>query len=142
METQMRTRNLRLWTLDVGLWTQADFMGYRLAEPCILSYPWRRMTSRQSTAPDLAAEALQTAPAPLAGFTDGTRLTTLHGWGRFPVAQAHERRAEDLERITAGAVLTRGLGRSYGDSSLPPASAPVVAASPLADRLLAFGTDT
>jgi FAD/FMN-containing dehydrogenase len=36
------------------------------------------------------------------------------------------------------AVLTRGLGRSYGDSSLPPPGARPVAGSPLADRLLAF----
>ncbi|MDH5674892.1 MAG: hypothetical protein OEZ06_22370 [Myxococcales bacterium] len=31
-----------------------------------------------------------------------------------------EIRSENLERITPGAVVTRGLGRSYGDSSLPP----------------------
>jgi decaprenylphospho-beta-D-ribofuranose 2-oxidase len=100
------------------------------------------MTSRKSPVPDLAAEDLPTAPVPLTTSPEETQLTTLYGWGRFPVAQAHERRAENLEEITAGAVLTRGLGRSYGDSSLPPAGAAVVAASPLADRLLAFDTDT
>ena len=66
---------------------------------------------------------------------------TLSGWGRLPVP-GREVRSEDLERITAGAVLTRGLGRSYGDSSLPPPSPSpenrVVAATPLADRILAF----
>src|SRR6185295_3643144 len=36
----------------------------------------------------------------------------------------------------------RGLGRSYGDSSLPPASQPVVASTLLADRLLAFDETT
>ena len=35
-----------------------------------------------------------------------------------------ELRSEDLDRLTRDAVLTRGLARSYGDSSLPPASHP------------------
>jgi FAD/FMN-containing dehydrogenase len=65
----------------------------------------------------------------------------LWGWGRLP-APGREIRSEDLERITEDAVLTRGLGRSYGDSSLPPASRPVAAASPLADRLIAFDERT
>jgi FAD/FMN-containing dehydrogenase len=51
-------------------------------------------------------------------------------------------RSEDLEQLTRDAVLTRGLGRSYGDSSLPPASHPVVAATPLADRVLSFDEAT
>lgn len=38
--------------------------------------------------------------------------------------------------------LTRGLGRSYGDSSLPPPGRPVVASSLLADRLIAFDETT
>jgi FAD/FMN-containing dehydrogenase len=46
--------------------------------------------------------------------------------------------SEDLEALTRDAVLTRGLGRSYGDSSLPPPAHPVVAATPLADRILGF----
>ena len=49
-----------------------------------------------------------------------------------------EVRSEDLEALTRDAVLCRGLGRSYGDSSLPPPSHPVVAATPLADRILSF----
>jgi hypothetical protein len=57
-------------------------------------------------------------------------------------APAVERLSEDLEQITIGAALTRGLGRSYGDSSLPPPDNPTVAASPLADRLLAFDEHT
>lgn len=69
------------------------------------------------------------------------REPTLAGWGRLAVP-GREVRSEDLERITAGAVLTRGLGRSYGDSSLPPPSpspeSREVAATPLADRILAF----
>jgi FAD/FMN-containing dehydrogenase len=69
------------------------------------------------------------------------RLAELAGWGHHPVVQAYERRSEDLEEITRDAVLTRGLGRSYGDSSLPPPGKHVVAGSPLADRLLAFDAE-
>src|SRR5207245_7366695 len=66
---------------------------------------------------------------------------TLSGWGRVPVA-GREVRSEDLEALTRDAVLCRGLGRSYGDSSLPPPGHPVVAATPLADRILAFDAVT
>jgi FAD/FMN-containing dehydrogenase len=69
-------------------------------------------------------------------------LVTLSGWGRYPVVSGREAVSEDLERITRGAVLTRGLGRSYGDSSLPPPGQHRVANSVLADRLLSFDPDT
>ena len=68
--------------------------------------------------------------------------STLSGWGRYPIAHCREQRGEDLEAITAGVVLTRGLGRSYGDASLPAAGTHIVAASPLADRFLAFDPET
>ena len=61
----------------------------------------------------------------------------LRGWGRVGVPGS-ERRSEDLEALTADAVLSRGLGRSYGDSSLPPPSRPEAANTTLADRILAF----
>jgi len=61
----------------------------------------------------------------------------LSGWGRLSVP-GNEVRSEDLEKITEGAVLTRGLGRSYGDSSLPPPSIASIPASPLANRVLSF----
>ncbi|ANM30354.1 hypothetical protein ABI59_13395 [Acidobacteria bacterium Mor1] len=67
--------------------------------------------------------------------------STLEGWGRRPVP-GEEVRGEDLERLTEGAVLTRGLGRSYGDSSLPPPSVRRMPATPLADRVLAFDAET
>jgi FAD/FMN-containing dehydrogenase len=51
---------------------------------------------------------------------------------------AVELRSEDLERITSDVPLTRGLGRSYGDSSLPPPGRPLVASATFADRLVAF----
>lgn len=58
----------------------------------------------------------------------------LEGWGRHPVIEAPERLDEDLLRASRGAVLARGLGRSYGDASLP-ADGPAVG-SRLADRIL------
>jgi decaprenylphospho-beta-D-ribofuranose 2-oxidase len=65
----------------------------------------------------------------------------LSGWGRVPVP-GREVRSEDLEALTRDAVLCRGLGRSYGDSSLPPPSHPVVAGATLADRILSFDPAT
>jgi hypothetical protein len=50
----------------------------------------------------------------------------------------HALLSEDLERITDGAVLTRGLGRAYGDSALPPRGVTEVAGSVLADRIQFF----
>ena len=82
----------------------------------------------------VAAEAARSEP--------DLPLTALAGWGNYPVVQGCERRSEDLERITRDAVLTRGLGRSYGDSSLPPPGRCVVAGSLLADRLIAFDAAT
>lgn len=65
---------------------------------------------------------------------DGPRLS---GWGRLSVP-GREIRSEDLRAVTRGAVLTRGLGRSYGDSALPPSGIREVAGSVLADRILSF----
>ncbi len=66
---------------------------------------------------------------------------TISGWGRIPVP-GREVRGEDLERLTERAVLSRGLGRSYGDSALPPPSLREVATTTLADRILAFDEET
>lgn len=63
------------------------------------------------------------------------------GWGRVAVAGT-EVRSEDLAALTRDAVLVRGLGRSYGDSSLPPPGHPVVAGAALADRILSFDEGT
>lgn len=65
----------------------------------------------------------------------------LQGWGRHPVVIGRERRSEDLEAITEGATLTRGMGKSYGDASLP-AGDRIVANSTLADRILSFDPET
>lgn len=64
----------------------------------------------------------------------------LTGWGLVP-RPGSEVRSEDLEAITRDAVLSRGLGRSYGDSSLP-AAGERVAGTTLADRILGFDEET
>ncbi|MEZ4238238.1 MAG: FAD-binding oxidoreductase [Myxococcota bacterium] len=70
-------------------------------------------------------------------------MGALHGWGRYPVIDADVVSGEDLERITADAVLSRGLGRAYGDAALPPAGAGhPVALTPKADRILGFDPET
>ncbi|HVM96134.1 MAG TPA: FAD-binding oxidoreductase [Candidatus Acidoferrales bacterium] len=72
----------------------------------------------------------------------GAAPTELSGWGHYPVVHGEERLGENLPAITQGVVLTRGLGRSYGDASLPPSSNGPVAGSILADRILSFDPDT
>lgn len=62
-------------------------------------------------------------------------------WGGT-TASARELKSEDLESITRAAILTRGLGRSYGDSSLPPKGSNSVASCILADRILSFDETT
>lgn len=62
----------------------------------------------------------------------------LTGWGRVPSVDAREIRSENLPAITEDVPLTRGLGRAYGDAALPAHGDALVAASPLADRILAF----
>jgi len=66
----------------------------------------------------------------------------LRGWGRYPAVRGRETWGEKLEEITRGANLSRGLGRSYGDASLPAAPTDLVANTCLADRLLAFDPET
>lgn len=62
------------------------------------------------------------------------------GWGRVAVPGS-ERWSEDLAGSSRNAHLLRGLGRSYGDSSLPAAGDPPVLATTLADRLLGLSDD-
>ena len=65
----------------------------------------------------------------------------LEGWGRL-AAPGRESLSEDLESLTESAVLTRGLGRAYGDAALPPAGVDTVAGSRRADRILSFDPGT
>jgi FAD/FMN-containing dehydrogenase len=60
---------------------------------------------------------------------------TLEGWGRLK-SPGREIRPDDLLRAPA-APISRGLGRSYGDSSLPPAGGTAIN-TVRADRILAF----
>jgi FAD/FMN-containing dehydrogenase len=53
-----------------------------------------------------------------------------------------EIRSEELEKITEHASLARGLGRSYGDASLPASHVQEVVGTTLADRILAFDDST
>jgi len=66
---------------------------------------------------------------------------TLSGWGRIP-AEGKEILSEDFERLTEHATLSRGLGRSYGDSSLPANPSDKIAASRNANRILSFDPAT
>jgi FAD/FMN-containing dehydrogenase len=66
-------------------------------------------------------------------------MKELSGWGRYPVVRADEQEAEDLEAASAGAALSRGLGRSYGDASLPARG--YALCTRRADRILSFDPD-
>jgi FAD/FMN-containing dehydrogenase len=68
--------------------------------------------------------------------------TPLCGWGRHPVVWGTEVAGEDLRSATNGAVLSRGLGRSYGDASLPPPVGGRVVSTRRADRILYFNEET
>lgn len=68
-------------------------------------------------------------------------MKTLTGWGRLP-EPGSEYLDEDLESLTRGAVLTRGLGRSYGDSSLPATASDRIANTRLGNRILSFDSAT
>lgn len=89
------------------------------------------------TAPAAAAISVAEPQASVALAKPLARHESLAGWGRLPVP-GRELLGENLEAVTRGAVLTRGLGRSYGDSSLPAAAGDKIAASRLANRILAF----
>jgi FAD/FMN-containing dehydrogenase len=65
-------------------------------------------------------------------------MTRLEGWGRVPTVEGRERLGESLAEVCRAATLTRGLGRSYGDASLPARPGALVAGTRLGDRVLAF----
>ncbi len=79
-----------------------------------------------------------TASLPLIASPD---TPTLSGWGRVPVPGT-EIVPNDLEMATRGATLTRGLGRSYGDSSLPANPRDKIVTSRLANRIRSFDAST
>lgn len=65
----------------------------------------------------------------------------LSGWGRTYLPGVEER-SEDLARASVARPLSRGLGRSYGDASLPAPGDHVVLGTTLADRILGFDEET
>jgi FAD/FMN-containing dehydrogenase len=67
---------------------------------------------------------------------------TLSGWGRLPVVEGLEEAPAELEAASAGARLSRGLGRSYGDASLPARPGDRVLCTRRADRILHFDPET
>ena len=71
----------------------------------------------------------------------GAARVHLEGWGRHG-ADAVELRGEDLAALAPLAAISRGLGRSYGDASLPPADHAVALRTTLADRLISFDPST
>src|SRR3990170_2701330 len=70
------------------------------------------------------------------------RPGVLSGWGRFPLVPGHESTGERLDQATQEVPLTRGLGRAYGDASLPASGDLRVAGSVRADRFLDFDERT
>src|SRR5690606_3941341 len=85
--------------------------------------------------------AVNTWVAKRSSFESMSSVPTLEGWGRLP-RPGREVLSTDLEAVTRGATLSRGLGRSYGDASLPARAGDKVAATRLADRILAFDART
>src|SRR5690606_4681316 len=78
------------------------------------------------------------SPAPLAAPPETPLLS---GWGRVP-APGRELAGENLEAMIHRAVLSRGLGRSYGDSSLTSRPEHKVVGTRLANRILGFDEQT
>ncbi len=74
-------------------------------------------------------------------MTIQTTQPRLAGWGR-QFRPARELTPESLLAPSRDAVLSRGLGRAYGDSALPPASRPVVLTTRRADHFVSFDAGT
>ena len=69
----------------------------------------------------------------------GLSLEPVAGWGRYPVERGAVARPERLRLPADGrAVLSRGLGRSYGDAAVPGAPGAFVLETARADRVVAF----
>ncbi len=66
---------------------------------------------------------------------------SIRGWGGH-AAPGRELLSEDFEGASADQALSRGLGRSYGDASLPAPGCQWVVGSRLADRLLSFDEES
>jgi FAD/FMN-containing dehydrogenase len=69
-------------------------------------------------------------------------VSEIYGWGRHPRIEAQQTRDEDLVDASREPALFRGLGRSYGDASLPARPGGRVVSTARADRILAFDPAT
>jgi len=69
-------------------------------------------------------------------------MSEIYGWGRHPRIEAQQTRDEDLVAASREPALFRGLGRSYGDASLPARPGGRVVSTARADRILAFDPAT
>ena len=98
----------------------------------VLRCPCLYMIAKTSVPSETAQ--LESAPAPVSASAPASAASVLSGWGRLP-APGKELQSERLESVTRGAALCRGLGRSYGDSSLPAQPSDKVVSTVLADRL-------
>lgn len=93
------------------------------------------------TPPSAAPAAAAAASGASGPAGSASKVPQLSGWGRVP-EPGRELVGEDLPALTRGAALSRGLGRSYGDSSLPAAPGDKVVNTRLANRILAFDEQT
>ncbi len=100
-----------------------------------------------SPAPNSPEAAAAAAGSPAAAAArpqpDGALAGTeaVSSWGN-QVAPGTVLRGEDLKHLSGRANLARGLGRSYGDSSLPSRPCDSVVETLLADRILAFDPES
>lgn len=95
-----------------------------------------------------AAQDIKDAPAEDPSAGPGTLgkpgATVIAGWGRQPVmrgAEVHPSGLGEVPACLAAPYLARGMGRSYGDASLP-ASGHRAVNSACLDRFLAFDAET
>ncbi len=77
-------------------------------------------------------------PAERRALEAGEPQVEIAGWGRALRVRARQLEPERLADVPDDVVLSRGLGRSYGDASLPPRPGARVVCTRRADRLLDF----
>lgn len=94
----------------------------------------------QNPSADSAASARREA-AP-SSQDSARRSVRLSGWGRNVWKDVRLRSSEALEPTSAGARLSRGLGRAYGDAALPANKEDLVLDTCPADRILSFDADS
>lgn len=106
-------------------------------------------THDSSDLPIIASEVGSPGEMPHAEFVAETEPTlprvgqrVLTGWGRVARVTARELASQNLEEASAQAVLSRGLGRSYGDASLPAPDLGPALNTRFADRILYFDEES